>query len=143
MGFREIGEWIMKKLNYVVFFVLLSIVCAEDKVNVYLKSGLVLNGSVKDDRFVEVYRSGYQTLNPQNENIKKALRKDKNYAPVSRRGGLRLWYVNHSNGFVYVPYKSVRNIVWLGKAKNTAQKVRKKTQKIKATYKDVLEERKF
>ena len=134
----------MRKQTYIytILFVLLSLVYAEDKVNVYLKNGQLFSGTIKDSKFIEVYRSGYQILQPQNENIKNALLQDKKYTPASRRGGLRLWYVNHSNGFVYVPYKNIREIVWVGKAQNITQKVHKKTQKVKASYKDVLKERK-
>ena len=128
--------------SYVILFVLLSLVYAEDKVNVYLKNGQLFSGTIKDSKFIEVYRSGYQILQPQNEEIKNALLTDKKYTPTSRRAGLRLWYVNHSNGFVYVPYKNVREIVWVGKAQNITEKVHKKTQKLKETYKEVLKERK-
>ncbi|WP_372366561.1 hypothetical protein [Candidatus Uabimicrobium sp. HlEnr_7] len=143
----------IRTYSFLIFSFLLSVVySSEHKVNVYLHNGQMFSGTIKEDKFVEVFRSGYETASQQNSEIKQLLLKQKKYVTqqqkLPRSSGLRLWYVNHSNGYVFLPYKNIHEIVWISKAQNVKEKVENKTQKLKEQFnarlkKKIIEEKRL
>ena len=108
------------------------------QVRIYLENGSILDGFVKNKKFIEVFDGDrYEPLPSKNEYIQRQITTQKEYIVREEQqianAGLRLWYVGHSDGYVYIPYTKVHKIVFFTK-KDVLDKVDNQKERLKENY---------
>ena len=108
------------------------------QVRIYLENGSTLDGFVKHDKFVEVFKDGnYEILPDRNKHIQRQITLHNEYTiPQDEQIeniGLRLWYTGHSDGYAYIPYTKVHKIVFFAK-KDVLDKVNRQKERLEKYY---------
>lgn len=109
------------------------------QVRIYLENGSILDGFVKNEKFIEVFDGdSYKALPRKNEYIQRQIATQKEYIVREEQQiantGLRLWYAGHSDGYVYLPYTQIHKIIFFAK-KDILDKVHQQTQRLEKYYK--------